>query len=255
MLREYNDRAIGDRLFFTRSGCGCDPARHPDPLLTALLLGSSFLCAWALARGSSRPARQTVLATLLRGAALGRVPFGAVGRTLRTAVPARALRRPARGSSCGATADRPRRCRGRATESPASSASPFPLRKLWAWGPFALLAALVAARGIFLPPLAHDALSYHLAKAAMWIQTGGVNDLAAPGGWSFYRLFPGGWEELLAVVMLPARADAAAAALDVAVWLGLGWAAWETARALGAARGPAAGAAAVFALLPCRSGR
>ena len=216
--------------------------------LSALLLGAPFLCAWAMARRVFRGPRQALLAALLLHAGLVSALFhstlsaGAFGLPLMLApfgTGAVFILWRDRGSVAALA----RAGRGIARQLRTA----FPLRKLWAWGPFALLAAIVAARGIFLPPLAHDSLSYHLAKAAMWIQTGGINELTGPGGWSFYRIFPGGWEALLAVAMLPAHSDAAAAALDVAAWLGLGWAAWEVARALGA-RGPAAGAAAVFAL-------
>jgi len=83
----------------------------------------------------------------------------------------------------------------------------------------ALVAGSITARALFLPPLAHDTISYHGSHAAMWVQAGGDYPLRMPGGWSVYRYYPPGGEILGAWAMLPFHADTLYLLVDVALWL------------------------------------
>lgn len=102
------------------------------------------------------------------------------------------------------------------------------LRRAWrgVYGASALVvvAAVVAtaSRMLILPPLAWDALTYHVVKAAMWVQAGGPLTFEAPGGWSFYKLRLAGAESFVAWAMLPSGNDLLVCALDMVWWLGTG---------------------------------
>lgn len=85
--------------------------------------------------------------------------------------------------------------------------------------PFVVL--LLGLRALLLPPIAWDTLTYHLVKAALWVQTGGAALFDAPGGWSAYRSLPGGGEVLWAWAMLPFGNDLFVGLADVAAWVGL----------------------------------
>lgn len=78
---------------------------------------------------------------------------------------------------------------------------------------------LVAGRGAILPPLSWDALTYHAVKAGMWAQSGQIRLMEAPGGWSHYRMFPGGGETLQALSMLPFHSDLLVCLVDFVEWL------------------------------------
>ena len=72
--------------------------------------------------------------------------------------------------------------------------------------------------------------------------------LTLPGGWSIYRLYPGGSELLRAWVMLPFHSDFAIALVDIVEWLALGLAVLSLGRALQAKK-RSAPLAAVFVML------
>jgi hypothetical protein len=84
---------------------------------------------------------------------------------------------------------------------------------------FAFFAILVLARDLILPPLAWDTLTYHATKAAMWVQSGNIWLMSAPGGWSYQRSFPGGGELYQAWAMLPFHADIVVCVVDWVQWL------------------------------------
>ncbi|MDP8246487.1 MAG: hypothetical protein P9L94_20575 [Candidatus Hinthialibacter antarcticus] len=89
-------------------------------------------------------------------------------------------------------------------------------------GFFLLLSALFFARGLSLPLLGWDTLTYHALKAGLWVQTGGWHTLDAPGGWEYYRSFFGGGEVFTAWSMLFTHSDLLSAMPDIASWLLLG---------------------------------
>jgi len=84
----------------------------------------------------------------------------------------------------------------------------------WRW--LAYLAAALAAfrfvRALALPPLATDSLTYHLFRAAQWVQAGGIVHEAAPDAWGYYDCYPTVGDGLWALAMLGPHS---------ATWLGL----------------------------------
>ena len=67
--------------------------------------------------------------------------------------------------------------------------------------------AYIAWRTMFLPPLSHDALAYHLPRAVLWIRNGGYRFIDLPID-ARVRLLPANYEMLLADVMLLGKGDA-----------------------------------------------
>jgi hypothetical protein len=74
-------------------------------------------------------------------------------------------------------------------------------------------------RGLALPLLGWDTLTYHGLKAGSWVQTGGWLLLDAPGAWESYRTFMGGGEVFTAWAMLFTSSDTLAGIPDIFFWL------------------------------------
>ncbi|MCG3129961.1 MAG: hypothetical protein FLDDKLPJ_00700 [Phycisphaerae bacterium] len=124
-------------------------------------------------------------------------------------------------------------------------------------GPLAVVAAASLAivalrvlRGLVAPPLAWDALTYHLLKAGRWVQSGDWAHEIAPDAWGYYAYYPPGGDLLWAVVMLPLRSDLLLAPAGAAIWALIGMGAWAAARGLGARRRTATAGALAVAMLP-----
>ncbi len=77
----------------------------------------------------------------------------------------------------------------------------------------------IAGRALILPPMGWDTVTYHGVKAGLWVQSGGLLDLAVPGYWADYRYFPPGGEILSVWAMLPFGDDLAYLWVDIATWL------------------------------------
>lgn len=105
-------------------------------------------------------------------------------------------------------------------------------------------------RGLAAPPLAWDSLTYHLVKAARWVQTGSDEPLLAPDAWGYYQFFLPYGDVVSAWALLPAHGDDFLALSGLLVWSSVLVGAYGLARALGARRRNAVPAAAVTALLP-----
>lgn len=105
-------------------------------------------------------------------------------------------------------------------------------------------------RGIAAPPLAWDALTYHLPKAGLWVQHGGHARLQAPDAWGYYEFFLPYGDVLWAWAMLPAHGDGFLAPAGLLVWASVLVGAYGTARVLGSARSVAVPAALAVAFLP-----
>lgn len=114
----------------------------------------------------------------------------------------------------------------------------------------AVVAAMRAARGLVSPPLAADALSYHLFRSASWVQHGHDRVEPAPDAWDYYNHFPMAGDALWAWAMLPAHADTWVGAMSVSLWALCLLAAYAAARSFGAARPGALGAGLLVATLP-----
>lgn len=125
--------------------------------------------------------------------------------------------------------------------------------------PYLLAAALLlgvvrVARGLVLPPLAWDALVYHLFKAGRWVALGAHHVEDAPGAWGFYEWFPAAGSVPSAWAFLAARDGALLAVAGGAVWIAAAFAAGFLARRLGASRDAAVAAACVTATMPAVAG-
>ncbi len=83
------------------------------------------------------------------------------------------------------------------------------------------LLAVAALRALLAPPLAWDALTYHLVIAGLVVQGRLPSDLPAPGSWSYYREFPWGAEAYSAFALLPANGDLLVGLTSFPAWLWL----------------------------------
>ncbi|HEV2851263.1 MAG TPA: glycosyltransferase family 39 protein [Thermoanaerobaculia bacterium] len=113
-----------------------------------------------------------------------------------------------------------------------------------------VLFALYLLRGLVAPPLAWDALTYHLLHAGRYVQTGGLGREAAPDAWGYYEYFPNAGEVLWAWAMLGPRSDVLLAPAGVAVALLGGLGVYAAARELEAPVRTAALAAFAFLASP-----
>jgi hypothetical protein len=110
-----------------------------------------------------------------------------------------------------------------------------------------ILAAVFCLRGLLLPPLGWDNVTYHGVRAALWVQTGQATFDPAPGTWSIHRNYFAGGEVLFAWVMLPFRSDLFMGLATAVQWLAVAAGMWALARAL-ELREPLAGTCAQAAL-------
>lgn len=118
-----------------------------------------------------------------------------------------------------------------------------------------LLAPLAAAGYRFWlalpePPLAWDALTYHLLKAGRWVQNGHLSPEAAPNAWSYYEYFPPVGDCYWAWAMLPTSDDSMLAFANLAVWLAGLLTAYALTRHFGGHRTAAVGAAVAVGFAP-----
>lgn len=124
-------------------------------------------------------------------------------------------------------------------------------------GPVRWIVAVVALavgarvlRGLVAPPLAWDSLTYHLPKAARWIQASGFVGTSGPDAARYYDHFPPYGEILWAWAMVVVRGDALLSAAQGLVWAAIVLAGHACARELGASRRNAALAALGLAAVP-----
>jgi hypothetical protein len=100
---------------------------------------------------------------------------------------------------------------------------------------FCLMAVIFAVRigrGIIAPPLAWDALTYHLLKAGRWVQTGRWVWEQAPDAWQFYEYFSPLGDSWWAWTMLGTHTDAWLAIANGSIFLALLLAVYSFAREL-----------------------
>ncbi|MBX7244156.1 MAG: hypothetical protein K1X53_01580 [Candidatus Sumerlaeaceae bacterium] len=120
---------------------------------------------------------------------------------------------------------------------------------------FVVLAAMVLAllrllRGLAMPPLGWDALTYHLFKAARWGADAGPGFMPAPNAWGYYEHFPGVGSDLWAWVLSFGHGDGLLSAAGFCVWVGIGIVGFALAEFLGASRRWAAWSALALLLNP-----
>lgn len=113
---------------------------------------------------------------------------------------------------------------------------------LVAWPALAIL-GVRALRGLVAPPLAWDALTYHLYKAGLWVQQGRFVEMDVPDAWSYNLAYPPSADLLWAWAML-GRTDVLLPVATLLAWASVPVGAWAATRALGASRS-GAGLAAV----------
>ncbi len=138
----------------------------------------------------------------------------------------------------------------------AAEATDGSLSPVWVTGLMVTIGAAlsaVAVRGLLLPVVAWDSMTYHATKAALWVQGGGPLELAAPGGWSIYRLYPSGGEILVSWAMLPFHGDTIAGVVDLLAWVGLGAAVWALGHECGLTRREALFSGAFVMMIPAAS--
>jgi 4-amino-4-deoxy-L-arabinose transferase-like glycosyltransferase len=86
----------------------------------------------------------------------------------------------------------------------------------------AVLGGLLACRGLSLPELSWDGLTYHLTYPAFWLQTASFGRFEAGGVWEQYESFPKGGEALFFLAMLPFHADYFVHWVNLPLWIGIG---------------------------------
>ncbi|MET0390066.1 MAG: hypothetical protein ABW321_29110, partial [Polyangiales bacterium] len=94
-------------------------------------------------------------------------------------------------------------------------------------------AALLMLRALLVPPLGWDTLTYHGARAALWVQSGQFTFAPGPGTYGMFRLYVGGGELLEAWSMLPFHSDLLVNFGIGVQWIAVGLAVWSLARAIG----------------------
>lgn len=77
----------------------------------------------------------------------------------------------------------------------------------WVGVAFSIVLGIRLTRGLVAPPLGWDALTYHLVRAASWVQAGTWQIEPGPDAWRYYAYFPPGGEILWAWLMLPVHGD------------------------------------------------
>ena len=121
----------------------------------------------------------------------------------------------------------------------------------WARSPWLacllLLAAATLARGLSIPQLAWDGLTYHLSYPASWVKHGAIVRFEGGGVWESYETFPKGTEALHYLVLQAVEHDHFVNLVNLPLWLMSAAAARAIALRLGAGRG----AAEFGALLLC----
>lgn len=123
------------------------------------------------------------------------------------------------------------------------------------WAGWVLLLPLAVAvvrlgRALAHPPLATDALTYHLLRAGHWTRAGGLAREPAPDMWGYADFYPPIGDGLWALAMLPVHGDALLGAAAFAIWLAVPLGAYACVRGLEARRDLAALTAGAMACLP-----
>ena len=127
-------------------------------------------------------------------------------------------------------------------------------RRAWATSSVGVLFIIHALRALAIPPLAWDALTYHLVRAGLWVKRGGIPafgvntappewfdarafaDYGAPEAWTYYRHFLPLGDALSAWTMLPSHSDALVPLTWAAVWSVLVGSTYTVAREMGSSR-------------------
>ncbi|MCC6989558.1 MAG: glycosyltransferase family 39 protein, partial [Acidobacteria bacterium] len=110
--------------------------------------------------------------------------------------------------------------------------------------------ALRIVRALVAPPLAWDALTYHLPRAVEWVQRGTIVPLPGPDAATYYTHFPPYGEIYLAWALAATHSDAWLFAVAAWTCVGVLLGAYALARTCGATSPAAAASAAASATIP-----
>ncbi|MFN7942940.1 MAG: hypothetical protein U0X73_15225 [Thermoanaerobaculia bacterium] len=113
-----------------------------------------------------------------------------------------------------------------------------------------LLVAPLALRALVGPPLAWDALTYHLVRAARWLQTGSWAPVPGPDAVGYYEHFAPGGDALWAWMLAATHSDTLLVLATVGAFFFLVFAVYALARELGGAPPVAAAVAGATGSLP-----
>jgi hypothetical protein len=90
-----------------------------------------------------------------------------------------------------------------------------------------------AARALIAPTLGWDDLTYHLFRAARWVQAGGIVLEPAPDAWTSYEFYPWGGDLVWAWTLVWGAGDALVPWAAIGTWVGCLATAYALARELG----------------------
>ncbi len=120
----------------------------------------------------------------------------------------------------------------------------------WILVPALAVVAMQFVRSLVAPPLAWDDLTYHLVKAALWVQHGEFASYGAPGAWEYYLYFSPLGEAIPAWGMLFVESDIVVPLAGMAIWGAMLGAIYGLARQLDVSRSRALVASLGAGLVP-----
>lgn len=105
----------------------------------------------------------------------------------------------------------------------------------WLAGGLVLLGLHLAfrmARAIVTPSLGWDDFTYHLFRAGLWVQNGGLELAPSPDAWSYYEFFPRAGDIVWAWALVWRATDVLVPVLSILLWLLVALSAYVLARTL-----------------------
>lgn len=101
------------------------------------------------------------------------------------------------------------------------------------WWVILALALATSARGMSIPQLGWDGVTYHLSYPASWVKHGGIVRFEGGGTWEVYETFPKGAESLYYLALVAFHNDLLVNLVNLPMWLLTALAVQVTAQRLG----------------------